>query len=34
MEIGNSDIFVKKNSGGLPMVAIEKQVLVYLWYSG
>ena len=32
--ISGDNVFKKKNAGGREMVPVEKQILIFLWYSG
>ena len=32
--ISDDDVFKKKQAGGREMIAVEKQLLIFLWYSG
>ena len=32
--VGGNEVFMKKNKGGRPMIDIEKQLLIFLWFSG
>ena len=31
-EFSDSDVFMKKNTGGRPMIPVDKQVAIFIWF--